>query len=41
MADEGDVFLQALIGDARAVAIGDFIAQASAQAGLFDCLLDG
>ena len=40
MADEGDVLFQALLGDARAVAIGDFIAQAGAQAGLFDCLLD-
>src|ERR1035441_9073053 len=40
VADEGEVLFQALVGNACAVAIGDFIAQTGAQAGLFDCLLD-
>ena len=40
-ADERHVLLQALAGDARAVAVGELIAKAGAQAGLSDCLLDG
>ena len=41
MADEGDILLQAFPGNARAVAVGEFVAEAGAEAGLADGFVDG